>query len=429
MTKARYLEADRGQLRWDFVDLDSQLPLDHRARLVWAFVESLDFSGFYALIGSREGSAGRPPADPKIFLGVWLYATLENIGSARAVGRACERDAALRWLCGGVSMNYHTLSDFRSRHGDLLDDLLTQSVCALMAEGLVSLEEVVQDGTKVRANAGRDRFVGEDGLARYEKAARARMHRLREELEADPGASERRGFAARQRAGEEMRERAARARARLEELVEEKQEAAKKHKKAEAAKSGPKVSTTDPQARLMKFADQSVAPGYNIQLASDGWFVVGVDATDRRNDTGLAAPMVEQLVERYWRAPSRLVLDSKIATAEQIVALAEHPVGALDVYAPPPQDGDDIKPESLRKREQKRAREPEALKDWRARMQTDQAEEVMARRRCIETLNAIIKNRGLRRVLVRGLCKVRAVVLLQALANNLMQAHRLSHAT
>lgn len=426
MGKARYLEADRDQLRWDFVDLDSQLPLDHRARIVWAFAESLDLSAFYDQIGSREGGAGRPAADPKILLSVWLYAALENIGSARAVGRACERDTAFRWLCGGVAMNYHSLSDFRSLHGDLLDDLLTQSVCALMAEGVVHLEEVVQDGTKVRADAGRGRFVGEDGLAGYEKAARARVYRLREELESDPAASERRGLAARKRAARDVTERAARARAKLDELAKDKRKAAKKHKKREAARPGPEVSTTDPEARLMRFADGSIAAGYNIQLAADGWFVVGVDATDRRNDTGLAEPMVEQLVERYWRTPARLLLDSKLATASQIASLGEHPLGAVEVFAPPPGERDDIKPESLRKRKQIRAREPEPIKAWRARMQTDEATEVMKRRRRIETLNAIVKNRGLRRVLVRGVDKVRAVVLLQALANNLMQAHRLA---
>lgn len=425
MVKARYLEADREQLCWDMVDLESQLPRDHRARIVWAFVDTLELGPFYDRIGSRQDGAGRPPPDPKIFLAVWLYATLENMGSARAVDRACGMDTAFRWLCGGVPMNYHGLSDFRSAHGELLDRLLTESVCALMAEGLVSLEEVVQDGTKVRAAAHRGSFVGENGLWRYEQAARARVHRLREELAADPAASDRRGRAARRRAASEIGERAGRARETLEKLRREKERAAGTHKQAEAGKSERKVSTTDPEARLMVFPDRSVAPGYNIQIAAAGWFVVGMEATDRRNDMGLAAPMVEQLADRYDRAPSRLVLDGKIATKDEIIALSDHPKGRVEVYAPVPEERQNITPESRRKREWRRRKEPEAIKAWRARMETDDGQAAMKRRKHIETINGILKNRGMRKMMVRGLEKVRGSVLLQALANNLMQAHRL----
>lgn len=425
MSKARYLEADRSQLRWDMVDLDSQLPRDHRARIVWAFVDGLDLSTFYARIRAREDGAGRPPPDPKIMLALWLYATLEDIGSARAVNRACTMDTAFRWLCGGVAMNYHGLADFRHANAEELDQLLSENVFALMAEGLVSLEEVIQDGTKVRAAAGRGSFVGEEGLSRYEAAARARVRRLRAELEADPAMSERRTQAALARAAAEMTARAHQARATLERLRHEKEEAAKTHKTAEAEKTERKVSTTDPEARLMAFADRSVAPGYNIQIAAANWFVVGVEATDRRNDTGLAEPMVEQLAQRYGRTPSRLVLDGKIATLDEIVALDKHPKGRVEVYAPVAEERDDITLESRRKRDSRRAKEPEAITAWRARMATPEGDAAMRRRRGIETINAILKNRGMRRMRVRGKVKVHCCVVLQALANNLMQAHRL----
>lgn len=429
MDSARYLEADREQLCWDMVDLDSQLTRDHRARIVWAFVEGLDLSAFYARIGSREFAAGRPPPDPKIFLSVWLYATLENIGSSRAVDRACKHDVAFRWLCGGVAMNYHSLSDFRSAHVELLDELLTHSVCALMVEGLVSLDEVVQDGTKVRADAGRGSFVGQEGLGRFAASARARVHRLREELEADPGISDRRGRAARARAAREVAERAERVRKTLKKLSKDKQRAAKTHKQEEAGKSERQASTTDPEARLMKFSDGSVAPAYNIQLAASGCFVIGLAVSDRRNDTGLAEPMVEQLVQRYQRAPARLVLDAKIATHDEIISLSGYGDGGVEVWAPVSQDRDDVTADSLRKRNWQRAREHGALKAWRARMQTDEAVHTAKRRRLIETLNGIVKNRGMRKMLVRGKRKVKSAVLFQALANNLMQANRLRQAT
>src|SRR5271168_4586446 len=181
--EARYQEADRAQLRWDMVDLDSQLPQEHRARVVWAFVSGLDLAELYARIQAREGEPGRPPPDPKIFLALWLFATLEGVGSARQLDRLCERDVAYRWLCGGVPMNYHGLSDFRFAHAAVLDRLLTESLTALLAEGVVRLEEIAIDGTKVRASAGKGSFRGADKLAALEGAAHRRVEQLKAEAQ------------------------------------------------------------------------------------------------------------------------------------------------------------------------------------------------------------------------------------------------------
>jgi transposase len=144
----RVIGADRTQLRWDVVNLDSQLPDDHRARLVWAFVEGLDVSEFYDRIKARDAVAGRPATDPQVVLAVWLYATWEGVGSARAIDRLCQQHAAYRWLCGGAPINHDLLATFRREHAALLDRLLTQSVTGLIAEKLVTLEELAIDGTK-----------------------------------------------------------------------------------------------------------------------------------------------------------------------------------------------------------------------------------------------------------------------------------------
>src|SRR5271167_2531904 len=139
MAEARVVRPDRRQLRWDMIDLEALLPADHRARLVWSFVESLDLSPLYDQVLSREGDAGRPAADPAVLLSLWLYATIEGVGSARELARLAESDAAYRWLAGGVPLNHHGLADFRVDSVEVLDRLLTQSVTALIAEGLVSL--------------------------------------------------------------------------------------------------------------------------------------------------------------------------------------------------------------------------------------------------------------------------------------------------
>jgi len=149
-SEARFIRADRVQTRWDFIDLEALLPSDHRARIVMSFVERLDLSALYDAIKSREGEPGRPPPDPAVVLALWLYATIEGVGSARQLERLAERDLAYRWIAGGVPLNYHGLADFRVAHVAVLDRLLTESVTALIAEGVVSLAEIVVDGTKVR---------------------------------------------------------------------------------------------------------------------------------------------------------------------------------------------------------------------------------------------------------------------------------------
>jgi len=419
--EARYLEADRAQLRWDLVDLESQLPLEHRARVVWAFVGGLDLSTLYARIRAREGEPGRPPPDPKVLLALWLYATLEGVGSARQLDRLCGRDVAYRWLCGGVPTNYHGLSDFRCGHAEVLDRVLTESLTALLAEGLVRAEEIALDGTKVRANAGRGSFRRADKLAKLEALARRRVAALKEEVESDPAASEKRREAARRRGAEEVVRRAEAAQRTLEKLQAEKAERAKRHKKAEAEKGAVRASTTDPEARLMRFADGAVHAGYNVQLAvaPGSGLILAAATTDRRNDAGLAAAMFEQVERRLGIQPNRVLADTTYATREDIVAFADK---KIEVYTPVPPDKPNATPESQRKRAWRRRNEPDAIKAWRERMAQEASKAVYRRRSWIETINGILKGRGLGIMRVRSLAKVHCVLLLQALAHNLWRA-------
>ena len=428
MSQVRYRQADRSQLRWDMVDLDSQIPGDHRARVVWAFVEALDLGDLYAGIRAQEGGPGRSPADPRILLAVWLYATLEGIGSARQVAKACGTDAAYRWLCGGVSMNYHGLSDFRVGHGELLDRLLTEAVTGLVGEGLVSLEEVAIDGTKVKANAGRSKFRRAVTLERIEAAARERVAVLKSEVDSDPEGSSRRRQAARQRAAEDVARRAEAARRVVEKLRAEKAERAKKHKKAEAAKGGERASLTDPEARAMRFADGAIRLGYNVQLATapGTCVILALDVTDRRNDAGLAGPMVDQIERRFAAAPKRVLVDTTYATHDDMVALAKR---GTEVYSPVPADKPGAKPGTLRRREATRQSEPEPVKAWRERMSRPEALEIYSRRKRIETVNGVLKGRGLGILRVRSIAKAKCVALLHALAHNLWRAHCLRTAT
>jgi transposase len=418
----RVLRPERGQLRWEMVDLDSQLPPEHRARLVWSFVAGLELSEFYARIKSRDDTAGRPASDPAVLLAVWLYATLEGIGAARAIERLCEHHAAYRWLCGGVPVNHDMLSAFRRDSGPELDRLLTQSLTGLIAEGLVTLEEVMIDGTKTQARAGRGSLAQAERLTRIETRVREHVARLKRELEEDPAGPERRRQERALRAATEQEVRLRRARARLAELEEEKRERAKTHAKAEAAKRAPAVSTSDPEVRSMKMADGATRPAWNVQVATAQGFVVTIEPTDRRNDSGLAADLVAQIEQRCGAPPTRLLADGTAMTQDEIVGLAEHCPG-LTVYTPLPRERDDVTAETLRKRQLQREHEADALRDWRARMASKAGQAVYRRRKLTEHAHAKMKNRGFARMAVHGIAKVRVVCLLHALAHNMMQAH------
>jgi transposase len=424
---ARFIRADRFQTRWDFIDLEALLPSEHRVRIVMSFVDGLDLQALYDAIKSREGEPGRPPPDPAVLLALWLYATIEGVGSARQLERLAERDLAYRWIAGGVPLNYHGLSDFRIAHVEVLDRLLTESVTALIAEGVVSLVEIAVDGTKVRANASRESFKTGNKLAQIGAAVEQRLVALKAEIGADPEASSRRKRAAQERAAREVKERAERARAALDRVRTEREQRAKRHSQDEAKKSEPKASLSDPAARNMRFADGAIGPAYNAQIAvtpNEG-IIVSVEMTNRRNDAGLAGPMVDDVVRRYGRAPETLLVDTHYATSEDIAALADHAAGPVKVFAPIPTERDDVTPGTLANRVRKRAREPESVKEWRSRMATQDGQEVYRLRKLIERINANLKNHGFGFLPVRGLIKVKAVALWHALANNLMAAHRL----
>jgi transposase len=425
---ARFILADRVQTRFDFIDLDALLPSDHRARIVLSFVESLDLSGLYEAIKAREGEPGRPPPDPAVLMALWLYATIEGVGSARQLDRLAQSDLAYRWIAGGVPLNYHGLADFRVAHVEMLDRLLSESVTALIKAGVISLAEIAVDGTKVRANASRDSFKTAGKLARIEAAVERRLSTLKAEIATNPKASSQRRLAAAERAAREVKERAARARVALDKVRVEKEKRTKTHPQDEAKKkSEPKASLSDPDARIMRFPDNAVRPGYNAQVAAtprEG-IIISVEMTDRRNDAGLAMPMVDDMLRRYGKAPEKLLVDTHYATSDAIAALASHTAGSVTVFAPLPTERDDVKPATLASRKRKREREPESVKEWRSRMGTQAGQDTYRLRKLIERLNAHLKNHGFGFIPVRGLIKAKAVALWHALANNLIAAHRL----
>jgi ribosomal protein L34 len=302
---------------------------------------------------------------------------------------------------------------------------------ALIGAGLVSLAEIAVDGTKVRASASRGSFKRDAKLLQVETAVEARLAALKAEVASDPAAGSRRRQAAQARAAQAVKQRAGEARAALEQLHSERAKRRKTHAKDEASKTEPKASLTDPQARCMRFPDGAVRPAYNAQIAvaPGAGIIVSIEMTDRRNDAGLAAPMVDDIARRYGTVPDTLLVDTHYATRDDIAALAAHALGPVTVYAPPPRESLAVKAATLAKRASQRAREPDSVKAWRSRMATEAGQAIYERRKLIERINADRKNHGFGFLGVRGLVKTQAVALWHALANNLIAGHRLRAAT
>jgi transposase len=390
--------------------LDDLLTDDHQARVVWRFVEGLDLTALYARIRAVEGHPGRPPADPRLLTALWLHATLEGVGSARALDYLCTHHHAFRWLCGGVSVNYHSLSDFRVQHLEFLDDLLTHSVAVLREQDLVDLNRVAQDGLRVRASAGAASFRRRPTLEECLTEATEQVQRLRAELEDNPGAGPRRQQQAQARAGREREERLRQALARLPEL---------EAKKKADEKGKARCSSTDPEATVMKMADGGFRPAYNFQFATatGSQVIVGVEVTTSGSDQGQLAPMVEQVQARFGQRPQEALVDGGFASHADIEAVSAPDKGCA-VYAPVPQPKD-----PKRDRHTPLDGDSPAVAAWRVRMGTAQAQAIYKDRAAsAECVNALARHRGLRQLTVRGQLKAKAIALWYAIAHNLRRA-------
>jgi transposase len=211
----------RDQIELRAVDLDRLIGPEHPVRVIWDYVQDLDLRALEQSVRAREHTPGQAPVSPQLLLALWLYATSEGIGSARALARLCESHDAYRWLCGGVSVNYHGLADFRTADPDLLDRLLTENVATLSTAGVINLDEVVQDGVRVRASAGPASFRRSKTLHKELKKAQRRVTQLRQEVNDDPDASNRRIRASDERAARERKARVSAALAKLAEIETE----------------------------------------------------------------------------------------------------------------------------------------------------------------------------------------------------------------
>jgi len=404
----------RDQVEYSWTSLDERLDPDSEARMVWAMVCRLDLDAWLADIKAVVGHVGRDATDPRLLVALWVFATLRGVGSARELERLCKDHLAYQWLCGGVSVNYHTLADFRSQGGEKWDALLTQIVATLMAEGLVTMDRVAQDGMRVRADAGRSSFRTGGRLEELLQTAEDQVETLKCLAETDSEELTNQQRAARERAARERQERVAEAVRQCEELRRKKGERDKgrKEKTSEA-----RASTTDPDARNIKFSDGGYRPGFNVQFATDTatGIVVGVDVTNAGTDSEEMPPMLDQLEARYEVVPGEMLVDGGFASLDAIDATERR---ECKVYAP-------VKDAQ---KQRQAGKDPYVRKPhdtahtaaWRERMGQEMSQTIYKlRAQTAEWVNAVCRNRGFWQMPVRGTVKCRILATLYAVTHNL----------
>lgn len=420
----RLRRPDRAQVTMRVECDDELIPQVHQARTIWSVVEKLDLSAFRQPIKAREGVCGRDATDPQLLAALWLYAATRGVGSARELARLCVESRPYRWLCGGVTLNYHTLSDFRVGHAAALDELLTQVLAVLVERGLVKVRRISQDGTRVRAAAGSSSFRRGVRLEELLEQARGHVAQLRTLLD-DPGKSaglSAKKKAARLRAAKDRQERVEAAIAVLPEIKAKQQAAAKQAGNGKYGRriknNEPRVSTTDPEARVMKMPDGGFAPAVNVQLAMDteSRAIVAVDVCAAGSDKGQAPPMREQVEDRTGLKVQEHLMDGGFLVLDEIDRAAE---AGVTVFAPPPAPRD---PSKAGTQYNAKPTDTPAQTGWRERMGTETGKTIYKERAATsETANADLKRyRGLVQLTVRGLAKAKCVALWCALAYNLM---------
>jgi len=316
--KPRLRPINRNQMILHPVDIEYLVPEDHEVRAIWELVGSLDLSCYYDHVESVEGNAGAPAFDPRLLISLWIYAYSKGVSSAREIARLSEYDPAYQWLTGMRPVSYHTLADFRSANNSL-HELFIEVLAMLTKEGLVTMERVMHDGTRITASAGRDTFRKEETIREHLVRASARVLAMEEasEEEITPRIKK-----ARERAVRERKERLSRALDQLEKIRSQKRS------------TQTKVSITDPECRIMGQPDGGYAPSYNVQISTDAEekVIVGVSISQSPADQTLLPSALDEIKKTTGTDPGQLVVDAGFTTRDTIVTADERHIDLIGSF-------------------------------------------------------------------------------------------------
>jgi len=409
--QAKIYEARRNVTTLETVDWSGLIDTQHPARRIVRVLDQFDLTELYGRITSEKSCQGRPAIDPKIMLAILVYGAMIGITSSRAIAAHCKWESGFRWILGyDLSVEHVAISTFRKEAGKCLDNILTQVITAMVAAGVVDLEEVILDGTKIKANAGRGSFHTEEELEELKKEISDKLDKMTVE-------EQKTNHKARL---EDQQKRIQKALDQIPDIQKALNESAKKRKKGTKAKEA-KASKTDPDARKMSFADGGMGPGYNAQVmtTSKSGVIVDIKVTQRRNDSGMLTPLLDSFESRYGSIPGRILGDTSYCAKDDVKKVLERGVG---VYCPQTKARKESKEKSKKEFERRRLKEPEILREWRLRMDTDEAKEIRGRRMQTEKVHGWIKSKMPHsQVKLRGQAGAQIEMLLYALGYNLMR--------
>jgi transposase len=271
-------------------------------------VGRLDLSPFYDQVKAVEGHAGQPPFDPRMMISICIYGLSRGITSARELSQWCEWEPGLRWLCALDTVNYHSLSTFRSAHEEELKKLFIEVLGVLSAEGLVGLERVTVDGTRIRSQCSNESFRHGARLQQYLAAAAAHVEAVEQESEETISQRQR---AARERSRRERQERIQAAQQLLKQLQQE---------RGESQAAAAQVSVTEVEARIMKQPGGGFAPSYNLQLATDDQekIIVAAVVSNSGTDMSLLAEMLDEVKNVSGELPGEVLVDGGYVSADNL---------------------------------------------------------------------------------------------------------------
>lgn len=317
----RFEIVNREQLVMRPIDVEQLIEVEHPARAIWEFMGRVDLSRFSEEVQAFEGERGRSAYDPRLLVSLWVYSYSRGITAGREITRLCEYDPAYQWLTGMKVVNYHSLTDFRVKHEVALRQLFIQILAVLSKAGLVSLERVMNDGTKIKANASKHSFHGRERIKDHLAAARQHVNELERKSEEEMS---RQLAQARQRAARESKQRLEAALAEFDKI---------RALKPDREEKKLRVSKSEPEARKMKQPDGGYAPSYNVQISTDQaqGIIVGVGLSQSPADCNELTAAIAQVKENTGKLPAQVVADGGYTTGKNIKELREQ---GVDLIAP-----------------------------------------------------------------------------------------------
>ena len=408
----------RGQVEVKWSALDGELPTDHFARVLDRVVGSLDVGPFLARAKSIKGAAGRPLLCPRMMLVLWLYAIIDGVAAATEIEELTRSHVAYRWIVGGLRTSHDVISRFRVEQGEGFSKVLSEVLARLLEAGLLDLDVVAQDGTRLRASAGAPSFRTAPALEDCREHAALHLKAVLAQGK-DPHLSQTMKVSREVKA----REYAARVEAAIEALST----------LPANKKNAPRASTTDPDARVMKMGDGGFRPAYNVQLAVAGSelggprAIVGVIVTNVGSDMGSLTPMANDIEKRTGSRPETVLADSnhyKLSDLEEVERLGTRPV----VPPPRPRKGSAIVKSDNTKSPAPIAgtvpveKQP-SVDEWRDEAMSPADRQLYRRRASLSELaNAVLKGSyRMDQLPVRGLARVTSTITLYALCFTLHQ--------